>query len=80
MIRLNKPFILAAAVTAAACSTSQQSSYTSQPDEANDVVCLYADEKFSYGELNTVPNSDPEIVQRCTSKDGNPYWETISDA
>jgi hypothetical protein len=79
MIRLSKPLVLAATVVVAACSTSKQGPSTSQSEEESDIVCLYADEEFAYGELNTVPNSEPEIVQRCTSKNGKPYWETLSE-
>lgn len=79
MIRVGKALVLGASVVAAACSTTKQSTPTSQSDETNDIVCLYADEKFAYGELNAVPNSDPEIVQRCASKNGQPYWETLSE-
>ncbi|MDO3386325.1 hypothetical protein QWI17_10790 [Gilvimarinus sp. SDUM040013] len=50
-----------------------------QPEDTNDIVCLFADEEFAYGTLNVVPGSDPEIVQRCSSKNGLPYWETLTE-
>lgn len=77
MVRMGKSLILVAAVVTGACSTTKQGPSTSKLKVDNDIVCLYADEEFAYGDLNAVPNSDPEIVQRCTSKNGQPYWETV---
>lgn len=76
MKKFNKSLFILLVFELSGCTS--QISNTPETSETLSVICMYASDPYPYGAIHSYNLGDRAIVQRCTIKDGEPYWDTVA--